>query len=112
MRSSKNSCLHIISQFTLHLPQGNKVLEVLVIFLRSCGMFQGLNNPLTGVCCMIAAVVNSPFNLLYLFWSVSWSLVWAYVLNLPRVLIKNGVCGAQGTILGNILSDFADNSIF
>ena len=86
----------------------------MVGFLRGCGMFYGLSNPLMGVFSLIAALVHSPFNFLYLIWTVGWSMLWAFAIDAPRELIYNGLYPSQGILLGELSepSNLGDSSNF
>lgn len=76
------------------------ILLILTAFLRSCSMFYGLSNPIMGVCSLAAALTDSPFNFLFLIWSVSWTMIWSFCLKVPRELILNGLYPSQGILLG------------
>lgn len=76
------------------------ILLILTAFLRSCSMFYGLSNPIMGICSLAAALTDSPFNFLFLIWSVSWTMIWSFCLKVPRGLILNGLYPSQGILLG------------
>jgi len=69
-------------------------------FLRSCGMFYGISNPLMGFCSLAAALIDSWYNLVFLAWSVIISMLACFTLRVPRELIYNGLYPSQGIIIG------------